>query len=305
MPQSGRGIPRLTCTLLVSLLAGSGVEANGPPIHTETAFVTGLQGEAFRSFVRTVDKSAPGRDLRVISVPLIFPYELIPNRLVVGGAIPYLDKELETKVGGSRRRLENSGFGDVTLFSKVQVLQKDRPGETTRLTLLGRVKLPTGEHHARDPDGNFLARPLQVGTGSFDISGGAVLTNLKQRWGVNADLLYTATTEDESFRFGNALRYDLALAFRVAPKVYEAYPSPQLNLFLEFNGETQERNRLRGDSLADSGGTTIFVSPGIQYMFGRTLLIESSVQLPVVENLNGDQLETDTTFTLGIRWLVF
>jgi len=55
--------------------------------------VTGLHGVAFQSFVRTVDKSAPGRGLRVISVPLILPYELVPcateeHDAAHGGVLP-------------------------------------------------------------------------------------------------------------------------------------------------------------------------------------------------------------------------
>lgn len=291
--------------LLVQLSAGAATQANGPPINTETAFVTGLSGAAFRSFARTVRKSAPGRDLQVIAVPLEFPYELLPNKLVLGGAIPYLDKELEITGGGTQRTIGDSGFGDLTAFGKYQVLQRDRSGETTRLTILGRLKLPTGEDDEKAPDGTRLPRPLQLGTGSVDFSAGAVIAALKQRWGVNADLIYTANGSDERFQFGNILRYDVALAYRAYPKIYATYPSPQLNLFLELNGETRERDELGGEALPDTGGTSILISPGIQYIAGRTFLVESSLQIPVVENLNGDQLETDYAFSLGLRWLIF
>ena len=287
------------------LFAGGAAEANGPPIHTDTAFVTGLHGAAFRTFTEVVDKSAPGRDLRIIKIPLAVPFELIPNRFVVGGTIPYLDKEMEVTTPGGQTVMGDSGFGDLSLFAKYQVLQKDRPGGTTRLTLLGRVKLPTGQDDEKAPDGTPLPRSLQLGTGAVDYSGGAVVTSLKQRWGLNADLLYTEKTSDDGFRFGDSLRYDVAFAYRAYPKVYETYPSPQLNLFLEFNGESQEKNEMGGFTIPDSGGTTVFLSPGIQYMAGRTFLVESSIQVPVVENLNGNQLETDYTFLVGIRWLLF
>lgn len=300
-----RKIPGIALAVLFSLLSGASTEANGPPPQSETAFVVGLQGAAFRSFVDTRKKSAPGRDLRVFAVPLIFPYEVLPNRLVLAGAIPYLDKELEVQTPGGRQTLGDSGFGDLALTAKVQVLQRDRPQGTTRLTLLGRVKLPTGKNDARAPDGSLLPPSLQLGTGSVDYSGGAIVTALKQRWGINGDLIYRANTSDNGFRFGDSLRYDAALAFRAYPRDYESYPSPQLNLFLEANGSSQEKNQLSGTSLPDSGGTTVFLSPGIQYMAGRTFLVEASFQLPVVENLNGDQLETDYTFRLGIRWLLF
>jgi len=280
------------------------VYANGPPPRTETAFVTGLQGAAFRSFVDRMDRSAPGRDLSVLAVPLIVPYEIIPNRLVIAGAIAYLDKELVLSQGGQRRRLGDSGFGDLTLKAKYRIVQRDRPRRTTRLSLLTFLKLPTGEDDQRSADGLLLPPSLQLGTGSVDYAGGAVITALRQRWGINGDLIYKVKTGDDGFRFGNMLQFDAALAFRASPRVYGTYPSPQLNIFLEFNGVHNERNRAGGTDVAASGGTSLFIAPGIQYMIGRTFLVEGSLQLPVVENLHGDQLEADYSLRLGIRWLI-
>ena len=305
MARVRRSRPWRALSLFVLAAVPLSVFANGPPPRTETAFVTGLQGAAFRSFIDRMDRSAPGRDLRVMAVALILPYEVIPNRLVVAGAIPYLDKELVLSQGGQRRRLGNSGFGDLTVKAKYQILQRDRPRRTTRLSLLASLKLPTGEDDERSEDGSLLPPSLQLGTGSVDYAGGAVITALRQRWGINGDLIYRVNTSDDGFRFGDKLQLDAALAFRASPRIYGTYPSPQLNLFLELNGVRSGRNRAGGTDIAASGGTSLFIAPGIQYMIGRTFLVEASLQLPVAENLHGDQLEADHSLRMGIRWLIF
>lgn len=87
--------------LLVSNIVNQ-AEAQGPPINTETAFVTGLESGAIRSFgkaTRQIGSLPDGRsELNIISIPLIVPYELLPNKLVVGASIPYLDKEKKTTI---------------------------------------------------------------------------------------------------------------------------------------------------------------------------------------------------------------
>lgn len=69
----------ISLCLFAIILLGSNVanraEAQGPPINTETAFVTGLESGAIRSFAKATRQigSLPGGrgELNIISVPLI------------------------------------------------------------------------------------------------------------------------------------------------------------------------------------------------------------------------------------------
>ena len=100
------------------------VLAQGPPINTNTAFVVGLEGAAIRSFGRVVRKSnlfadgekitdALDREVTVFALPVMLPYEVIPNKLVVIGALPYLDKEMKlTKDGNRQSRGDSIPIGD-------------------------------------------------------------------------------------------------------------------------------------------------------------------------------------------------
>jgi hypothetical protein len=305
--------------LILSVFAFSGAHrtwAQGPPIHTETAFVAGLNGAAFQTAVRVMRKSKllrdgeeildpTDREILVTAVPVMFPYELLPNRFVVAAAIPYVNKDLRQTKDGVRRSLSDAGFGDLMLVAKYQILQRDAPGRTTRVTFKGGIKLPTGDDNETDSAGNLLPRGLQLGSGSVDYTAGAIFTHSVRRFGINADAGYTIKTEVQGFAFGDGLTYDLAIGYRISPSVYEHYPQPYSTLYFEVNGQYNRKDALEEEQVFDSGGHTILLSPGVQFVPLGSLAVEASVQIPVWQDLNGTQLGTDFILTTGLRWLIF
>ena len=89
-------------------------QAQGPPINTQNAFVTGLNGAGFRTFFLGFDRSGLrlegnkvadplDRQVRVRGQMFVLPYELLSNRLVVMGMLPYLNKTLEMGQRGTSR----------------------------------------------------------------------------------------------------------------------------------------------------------------------------------------------------------
>ena len=117
--------------------------------------------------------------------------------------------------------------------------------------------------------------------------------------------IYNLNTSKGSVDFGNSFSYNFAFGFRLWPAVYETYPSPQLNTFLEINGTTAAKSELGAVTNENSGGTTIFVSPGIQYVGGRRWLVEAAFQYPIVNEPHGVQLATDWSGSVGVRVLLF
>lgn len=304
----GRGGIVVALTILL-LSRPTAAFAQGPPINSETALLAGFT-TAFRAFLQEVNHSGdlPGGlqgDLHIRAVPLILPYAITQGRLVVGAAVPYLEKEMEIRGTAGTERLSESGFGDLRLFAEYALYIKDDREKTMRAIAIGGIDLPTGSHGSPD-----LPPGLWNGSGAANYLLGTAFSYIPPRWGLYTDLIYRITTEGSGVEFGDTLRYDLAVGYRVWPAVYKMFPSPQVNLYLELNGLWEQRSRdfapgSDGRVVADSGGNRIFLSPGIQYVpTGRAFLVETSVQLPVVENLNGNQLETDYQFNVGIRWLI-
>ena len=72
---------------------------------------------------------------------------------------------------------------------------------------------------------------------------------------------------------------------------------------LEFNGTWQSKARRQGFTNPNTGGTTLSISPGIQYFPSDRFLVEVSAPIPVIKELNGKQLEPDSTFLFGLRVL--
>lgn len=213
--------------------------------------------------------------------------------------VPYQDKDLRTSSGGQRISRQDSGLADLKLFVKQRIWRKDMPGDTTRLSILGGLELPTGEHHETDGLGR-LPPSLRLGSGSVDPFTGVVFTRQTQRYEFSQDFVYQVNTGHDDLQFGDVLRHDTGMWLRVWPKEFPEWEEPKsVHAVLEFNGVWQAKHR-SGGTLRDSGGYTLFISPGIQYVTPRWLL-EASVQLPVIDSPNGNGLETDWVVVTGAR----
>ncbi len=284
--------------LLVEVQA---VCANGPPIHGETAFTTGLNGSAVRSFLKIVRKSNSQGEVTVLMNPIILPYELLDNKLIIGAGIPLLNKKLEMANGAKRE--SGYGAGDLFLFGKYNLYQKDKHQGTFRMAGKFTLSLPTGETDASDQFGK-LPPSLQRGAGSVNPSAMLIATKLWRRFGINGDLGYTFMTESDGLNRGDEFRYDISSSFRLLPSVFKKYPDHQVNLMFELNGTYTGKSEKKGITDQNSGGHILFLSPGLQYMYSNVIL-EGSAQIPGITSLNGAQMEPDWTLFFGFRWLLF
>lgn len=283
----------VTVVLLGSVFLGT--NARAAAINTDTALPV-HQGEfIWREQFRFLKAEDSTRDLEVIAVPSVFVYG-VTEKFALIGVVPYLDKTL--KMGGVERG--DNGLGDTTLMGRYQVFQMDRPGETFRGQLLGGLKFPTGQDDERDSLGR-LPQPLQLGSGSYDPIVAGVFTWQRLRWQADFDVAYKINTEANDFRFGNTLSHDAAFQYRLLPWTLPEQGVPSFVYgVLELNGIWAERNKLDGGKVGDSGGYTLFLSPGLQYVT-RRWVAEISVQLPIVQELNGNQLKTDYVLNAGFR----
>ncbi|MCI0538475.1 MAG: transporter [Verrucomicrobiales bacterium] len=264
-------------------------------INTDTALPVHRGEFLWREQVRFLKAEDATRDLEVIAVPSVLVYG-VTEKFALIGVVPYLDKT--SKMGGAERG--DNGLGDSTLLGRYQVFQFDRPGETFRAQVLGGLKFPTGRDDESDSAGR-LPQPLQLGSGSYDPIVAGVFTWQRLRWQADFDVAYKISTEANNFRFGNTLAHDAAFQYRLWPWQLPERGVPSFVYgLLELNGIWAERNELNGGRVGDSGGYTLFVSPGLQYVT-RRWVAELSVQLPVVQALNGNQLETDYILVAGFR----
>jgi len=297
---------RYAAAVAVAVFLAIPAGAQGPPINTDTPIMLGLQGRGTRTFVKVVRRTRllengqevddpMRRSVTATVLPFAVPYNFFSDRFQVGLVAPLVNVDLSTIEGEQ----SNGGIGDVQLFAKYLLYQRDRRNETFRIASKAGVKLPTGD------DEGLPA----LGTGSTDYFVTTVAAWMRGRIGIYGEGIYRINTSNENVDFGDAVSYNVAFGYRLLPAIYEIYPSPQLNVYLELNGTTTGRSARRGDTIQNSGqnsgGTLVFLSPGIQYVGGRRWLIEGSFQYPIVNDPNGTQLATSWTSSFGLRVLLF
>jgi len=69
---------------------------------------------------------------------------------------------------------------------------------------------------------------------------------------------------------------------------------------LEANGQWEQQAKSHGGRVDNTGGHLLFLSPGVQ-VATKHFVIESSIQLPVLQNLNGNQVEPDFVLVASVR----
>ena len=187
-----------------------------------------------------------------------------------------------------------SGLGDFRLLARYQSFTAEQS-----FSVQFGLKLPTGrfdQNFAAGPQaGELLDRGLQLGTGTTDLLAGAswftrpaenigcfVQAMLDQPLAARADFLPSASvTLSGGVRWLNSSRF-----------------TPQLQLNVKAEGHEHGG---AGDT-ANSGGTTVYLSPGVTAeLAGRTSAFVF-VQLPVYQRVNGLQLEPKWLLSAGLRW---
>jgi len=185
--------------------------------------------------------------------------------------------------------------GDLRLLGRYQF----SPTETREHTLgqsglLFGLKLPTGSFKVRNSDGERAERTLQPGSGTTDALFGAFLRRalpLKDlSWFVQG-LVQVPFTTREDYRPGRRINIDAGIRYEATEK---------LGLLLQMNGLIRGRDSGAQAEAEDSGGRSLFLSPGVAYALTKDLQVYSFLQLPLYQFVNGVQLVADRALVVGL-----
>jgi len=249
------------------------------------------------------DATSADRVLNVTATPVVLAYGVSP-KLALFGVLPYVDKRLDTTMGGVRIRRDAQGIGDALFFGRYTMVQVDKPGDTLRIAPFAGLKTPTGSHTQSDAFG-LVPRILQPGSGSWDPFAGVSLTRQTLDWEFDAAAQYRFNTRASGFTFGDETRADASFQYRIFPPTLDGGGVPAfVYAALESNLIWNDNNKSLGVADPNSGGLTWNLAPGLQYVTDRFVL-ETAIQIPVVQNLNGTALESDWVWTAGFRWNFF
>jgi len=289
---------------LAGLIAISAATVQAAPVTFNTALPVAKDVFVNRELLVLMrsggDASGLNRDRDVNVLVSVLGYG-VNEKLALFGTLPYINKELALTMNGIPVARSNDGFGDLTLFGRYTLFQQNAPGWTFRVAGFAGTKMPTSTDDKNDNLGR-LPTPLQLSTGAWDGFGGVVATWQTLDFELDGQISYRNNGEANGFEAGDEWRLDGSLQYRLWPGSLVGPDIPGfLYGVLEANLVYKDRNVLNGQDVAGSGGTTLFLSPGLQYVTKRWI-VEGVVQFPISQNLHGMALENDYVVRTGFRW---
>jgi len=141
---------------------------------------------------------------------------------------------------------------------------------------------------------------------STDLLLGISVDHALGRYAVSANLLASIAgkgeTGNESHQFGNALNYDATVKYRLRPAISGA-SSNAFFVSLGVNGEYRDKEELGGATLPDSGGNTVYLTPGLQFQVASHWIFEATYLHAVYHDLNGIQLGENYKLSGSVTYL--
>jgi hypothetical protein len=196
-----------------------------------------------------------------------------------------------------------SGLGDMILSGQLGVLLP-AGGIGPYLSLTAGVKLPTGVTNAKNAEGELAEVTIQPGTGSTDAIFGIyysqslfavpTLTGKVSRAPISFGLSYQANGKGtDDYRFGNTLLAHVGMAYQILNGA--ALP-------LQLNARFQDFADvgLTGEPRENTGGTWMYLSPGLEVNLSEVFSFNSFVQIPIYQNVHGLQQTARFNLQLGL-----
>ncbi len=305
-------MPRVLVAILLTLwpaVAAGQIFGTGG----RTEFISGFGVRTFASVetrsrllvdgTEAVDPS--GTEVRVRTTPVAIVYGL-RARLSLVAVLPFVDKQASFAGGAAEQPTGgDGGLGDALFLAKWRFYKRDQPLGTFHVATELGVKAPTGAHDLEGTGGRLLPPELQRGSGSWDPVANLITTYVpaagRGRWTLTGDVGVRLTTEANAVEVGNWVGYDGMVKYRVHPV---RHPGRDTFLLLELNGRWQDRAHVGGRVANNTGGHVMYLSPGIQFLLRRNLILEGGVQVPVMNDLNGTQLAPGTRVLAGVRYII-
>lgn len=214
--------------------------------------------------------------------------------------LPYVDRE-HYHIFDNAGTLEDEtwkvgALGDVSVTGRF-MLDADTVNNTQSGVQLG-VKLPTGKTTETNAAGEAAERSLQPGTGTNDVilgyfrSRDMTLFDYPGR-GFMQLQAQAALSQHEGYRPGNQYRINTGMVF---------FPAASLSPIVQLNLLSKGRDNGANAEPADSGGDYLWLSPGISKQLSHSARLYGFVQLPLSQRVNGVQLTSDWTASVGINW---
>lgn len=267
------------------------ISSSAAPVTFNTALPVSQKEIIWREqFVYKKSEDANGNSFGAATLMSVLGYGVTPD-LAIFGVLPYTRRFLDASTGNS--------LGDARIFGRYTIYKHDFTGGTFRIAPFVGLEVPTGEDQESDAQG-VLPTPLQKGSGAWDYFGGLISTYASIDYNLDAQISYQNNGEDHGIEGGDIFRADASFQYRIFPKEINGDVQGYTYALLESNFVYEDKMRVNGVDNANSGGTRLYLTPGLQYAAKRWIG-EVAVQIPVTQNLNGTNREDGYIIRTGFR----
>ncbi len=150
--------------------------------------------------------------------------------------------------------------------------------------------IPSEEEEGHEHEGKRLEAHQQPGSGSWDALFGLAYTQGLGAATLSTNVLYTYVTEGtQETDLGDLFSYNLAVSHTMHGTT--SCSGCAWNLVLELNGEWRDKEDRSGETIDNSGGNLLYLSPGVRFTAPQGWSISLSAGYPLAKDLNGDQSE--------------
>ncbi len=242
----------------------------------------------------------------------------VTNNLTLGFSVPFVKRNnlKETAHHGSDEEFEllgsAEGLGDAQIFGQYQFYANSN--NSTFISALFGVKLPTGETNEKSREGERLEVELQPGTGSTDPFLGLAISTSLGLWELDSNILYTLATQgSQDTDLGDIFNYNVALSAPLSSLFndrddhsshgHNSHMTDKLNLVLEMNGEWRDRIEIDNETEQNSGGNVVYLSPGVS-LTTDGWVASALAGWPVIDDLHGEQSDPEFRFVFKLTKLI-
>src|SRR5262245_3645398 len=212
--------------------------------------------------------------------------------------VPVLDREhlhIHNHMGAQlEERWDYTSLGDVRVLGRRRLASfEDQEPSAGLLALNFGLKLPTGKTDVKNDAGDPAERTLQPGSGTTDLLIGASYTSLRPTKNLSTfvqGMLQLPLYEHDDYKPGNRISLDAGVRYGVGE---------QVGLLLQVNALWRGRDRGAEAEPDDTGGTSVFLSPGLSWSPAKSINLYGFFQAPLYQYVNGVQLTARRAYAIG------
>ena len=202
-----------------------------------------------------------------------------------------------------------SGIGDASLLATFVPYRHLDEKTTFTWTILGGVKFPTGStdrikeefNEVEDPVGppsGIHGHDLTLGTGSWDGIVGTSIYARNRRSFLSATVQYAIRSEgDFHYQFADDLTWSGGPGFYLLLS-----HKCTLALQVVVSGEYKAKDTFQGESAEDTGVTSVYLGPQLNFTWGEHLGTYLAADLPVSIDNTSLQTVPDYRIRAGLTW---